>query len=67
MKLQIDNLDGRGLQDYTSAIESARLPQVTRKLNKPSGLKVGRSLWFRHMGRGLSWAEAMAKVCFQVI
>ncbi|HEY1802271.1 MAG TPA: hypothetical protein VGG46_15200 [Terriglobales bacterium] len=41
MKLQIDNLDGRGPQDYTQLIDSARLPQVVRRLNKPSVLKVG--------------------------
>jgi hypothetical protein len=41
MKLQIDNLDGQGLQDYTAAIDSASLPQIVRNLNKPSELKVG--------------------------
>lgn len=41
MKLQIDNLDGRGPQDYTALIDSSRLPQVARRLNKPSVLKVG--------------------------
>ncbi len=40
MKLQIDNLDGHGPQDYTQLIDSARLPQVVRRLNKPSVLKV---------------------------
>lgn len=40
MKLQIDNLDGRGPQDYTSMIDGSRLPQVTRRLNKPAVLKV---------------------------
>ena len=40
MKLQIDNLDGRGPQDYTAAIDSTRLPQVIRKLNQPSELRV---------------------------
>ena len=39
MKLQIDNNDGRGLVDYTSAIDAARAPQVVRKLNQPSQLK----------------------------
>jgi hypothetical protein len=41
MKLQIDNLDGRGPQDYTASIDSAHLPQIVRKLNKPAVLKVG--------------------------
>ena len=41
MKLQIDNLDGLGPQDYTPMIDSARLPQIVRRLNKPSVLKVG--------------------------
>jgi hypothetical protein len=41
MKLQIDNLDGRGPQDYTSTIDGSRLPQIIRRLNKPSVLKVG--------------------------
>jgi hypothetical protein len=41
MKLQIDNLDGRGPQDYTAAIDGSRLPQVVRRLNKPSVMKVG--------------------------
>jgi hypothetical protein len=40
MKLQIDNLDGFGPRDYTSAIDGSRLPQVIRKLNKPSELRV---------------------------
>jgi hypothetical protein len=40
MKLQIDNLDGSGPRDYTSAIDDSLLPQVVRKLNKPSELRV---------------------------
>jgi hypothetical protein len=40
MKLQIDNFDGAGLRDYTSAVESTGLPQIVRRLNKPSELRV---------------------------
>ncbi len=40
MKLQIDNLDGFGPRDYTASIDGSRLPQVVRKLNKPSELRV---------------------------
>ncbi|HTZ96993.1 MAG TPA: hypothetical protein VMB18_11385 [Terriglobales bacterium] len=40
MKLQIDNLDGLGPRDYTSSIDASRLPQVIRKLNQPSELRV---------------------------
>lgn len=39
MKLQIDNLDGAGLRDYTSAIDAAHAPRVTRKLNQPAELR----------------------------
>ncbi len=38
MKLQIDNLDGHGPRDYTSAIDSTRSPQVVRRLNTPDEL-----------------------------
>jgi hypothetical protein len=41
MKLQIDNLDGAGPQDYTAAIDSAKLPQVIRKLNQVAQMRVG--------------------------
>jgi hypothetical protein len=40
MKLQIDNLDGFGPRDYTSAIDASHPPQIIRKLNKPSELRV---------------------------
>lgn len=40
MKLQIDNLDGNGLIDYTSALDPTTPPQLTRKLNQPSALKL---------------------------
>ena len=40
MKLQIDNLDGLGPQDYTAAIDASHPPEVIRKLNKPSELRV---------------------------
>ncbi|HEX8815769.1 MAG TPA: hypothetical protein VF753_09730 [Terriglobales bacterium] len=36
MTLQIDNLNGAGLRDYTSAIAAERLPKVVRKLNQPA-------------------------------
>src|SRR5690349_17138372 len=39
MKLQIDNLDGLGPRDYTSAIDGARSPQLVRRLNRPSELR----------------------------
>ena len=38
MKLQIDNLDGHGLRDYTSTIDGTRSPHVVRHLNKPAML-----------------------------
>ena len=40
MKLQIDNFDGTGVHDYTSAIESTGLPRIIRHLNKGSQLQV---------------------------
>lgn len=40
MKLQIDNLDGRGLCDYSSAIDASDPPQLVRKLNQPSELRI---------------------------
>jgi hypothetical protein len=40
MKLQIDNLDGFGPRDYTSAIDASHPPQIIRKLNKPSELRL---------------------------
>jgi hypothetical protein len=40
MKLQIDNLEGQGPVDYTSAIDGSRSPQVVRKLNQPSELRL---------------------------
>ncbi len=40
MKLQIDNFDGTGTHDYTSAIESTGLPRIVRRLNKGSQLHV---------------------------
>lgn len=33
MKLMIDNLDGRGPQDYTSFLDASKSPHLTRKLN----------------------------------
>jgi hypothetical protein len=39
MKLQIDNLDGLGLRDYTAVIDAAHTPRVTRRLNEPSELR----------------------------
>ena len=40
MKLQIDNNDGLGLVDYTSAIDGSTPPQVVRKLNQPAELRM---------------------------
>jgi len=40
MKLQIDNLDGFGPVDYTSSIDGSHSPQVVRKLNQPSHLRL---------------------------
>ncbi len=40
MKLQIDNFDGIGPHDYTSAIESTGLPRIVRRLNQGSQLHV---------------------------
>ncbi len=39
MKLQIDNFDGTGARDYSSAIDSTKLPRVVRKLNQSSQLR----------------------------
>lgn len=46
MKLQIDNLDGGGLRDYTSDIDASRAPKLTRKLNQAS------QLWFSLLSVG---------------
>ena len=40
MKLQIDNFDGAGLRDYTETIDGVHLPEVVRKVNQPSELRV---------------------------
>ncbi|HEX3320415.1 MAG TPA: hypothetical protein VHR84_06910 [Terriglobales bacterium] len=40
MKLMIDNLDGKGLQDYTAAIDMSQLPQLRRKLNVRTELEL---------------------------
>jgi len=40
MKLQIDNFDGSGLQDYTAAIEGSRPPQIIRKLHAADELRL---------------------------
>lgn len=39
MKLTIDNLQGQGPQDYTSALDGTNLPRVERKLNQPAELQ----------------------------
>ncbi len=39
MKLTIDNLHGRGPEDYTSAIDGTVSPKVERKINKPAELR----------------------------
>jgi hypothetical protein len=40
MKLQIDNFDGLGPVNYTSSVDGSRSPQIVRKLNQPSELRV---------------------------
>jgi len=40
MKLLIDNLDGSGPRDYSSAIDSLRQPRIFRRKDKPSELRV---------------------------
>jgi hypothetical protein len=40
MKLQIDNFDGHGPRDYTSAIDVSRSPKILRRLNKPDELQL---------------------------
>ncbi len=40
MNLKIDNLDGLGPLDYSSAIDGAQSPQVVRKLNQAAELHV---------------------------
>ena len=40
MKLTIDNLQGGGPQDYTSALDGTVTPNIERRLNKPVGLKL---------------------------
>ena len=40
MKLMIDNLDGRGPQDYTPTIDGIKAPAVVRKLNQPAELRL---------------------------
>jgi len=39
MKLTIDNLQGQGPQDYTSALDDTRPPRILRKLNQPAQLQ----------------------------
>jgi len=39
MKLQIDNLDGLGPRDYTSALDAFRRPHMTRLSNQPDELR----------------------------
>jgi len=41
MKLTIDNLQGAGALDYTTALDGTVAPQVERKLNAPAELRVG--------------------------
>ncbi len=41
MKLLIDNLDGRGAQDYTAFVDTSKNPSLVRKLNSPAELKFG--------------------------
>jgi hypothetical protein len=41
MKLTIDNHDSRGPQDYTSYLDSAMLPKISRKLNRAWQMTAG--------------------------
>ena len=41
MKLTIDNLQGAGAVDYTSALDGTVAPRVLRKINQPSELRCG--------------------------
>jgi hypothetical protein len=41
MKLLIDNLDGLGPRDYTSAIDASNPPHIQRMANQPDKLSVG--------------------------
>lgn len=36
MRITVDNLDGRGAVDYTSALDGTVAPQLMREINKPS-------------------------------
>ncbi len=40
MNLLIDNLDGRGAQDYTAFLQPAKTASLVRKLNAPAEVKV---------------------------
>lgn len=40
MNLKIDNFDGRGPRDYSSAIDALQPPRVIRKLNQPFELRL---------------------------
>jgi len=57
MKLTIDNLQGNGPEDYTTAMDGAATPRIERKINKPAELRfslVAQSLrlWCRFRERG---------------
>lgn len=39
MILTIDNLQGRGSQDYTTSVDATVPPKIVRKLNKPARLQ----------------------------
>ena len=39
MKLQIDNLDGAGVRDYTAAVDAARPARIVRRLNRAAELQ----------------------------
>jgi hypothetical protein len=40
MKLTIDNLDGRGPQDYSAFLDAERAPHLVRRLNKPAEIQL---------------------------
>ena len=58
MKLTIDNLDGLGAVDYTSAVDTMVAPRIVRKMNQPATFEC--SL----LGvAGLAVATAGARIC----
>lgn len=82
MKLQIDNLDGDGLRDYTPSLDASKLPRVVRKLNQPSEMRAslvaenpefvvpvagGRVLLTRSNGQGVFTGYLTAAPAFEYL